>query len=1373
MARTNRLTPATIARAKARSERRAARELTSLFMLLQRCGRVRVAEMGNLLGHVGGDCLRQVTDIQAEMEQAPLAARRRGLDRDAFIAKFSNRFYVAPFLRRIRSVADLDDTSSELSLALLSLRREAEFAEAKTEAMERLERATHPPPHVEEAKKDLKAVKAHDRRELIRQNAREQLRRRATAATFSSGLQRKAAQQQAVDEARGKRQEADPQGHVAGAGVYMWMPTYAVDHREEDEEAAREAAAAAAAYSPSSSSSSSSSSSRLVAVNEGLEIVQMSVNERQLLLRVVTGELMVAETRPLPAARRLKKALVAVKGAAAFGYAAAKHHDPSFTAAKLMSAVGSAARPSSSGGHADRSSGHADSSGGHDASSGSGNGHGSIGQARSMRNEARDVEAKVAMTLLLEPPATHDSHTRESGKDASGSGGGSHRGAGGSESRGKGKVTGSKRALSLTRAAGFLAAPGKSPPPRSSAPSPSASPASKHTLGQARLLQATWGHPMEAAALGPHHAMLISFGQLFTWGRASGSLLGHGPLVNPPERLTMAPPSLEEFRVDLGGRQGSVGRGKGRGGGGRAGAAAAAAVPRSSFLDRRKFDDAWKRFEAEYDRRVAVAESRHEFDFPRTVRAFRDRLVREWERQLFTAGPRLVGGVDVASSTSGNDGGLGFGERGGGGGGRGERRDHNHYQHASLAAREAHLTRSVFGDPSAVAVRRAPFKARAVAGGEGHTVAVMYSSGPEYPHHHHHHHLHHNYQAGQGAGGGRNGYAPPTKAFSSPATPAAAARGGSGGGGVVVVVGGGAGAAAMAQRRSSLTHGSAGGSSRRGGPIKDLLASRRASNDGGSGGCGGTKKKKKNKKSMVAGGQDGGGAGDFDTDALREEAAAAEAARVAALFPPQSKLFAWGSNSAGQLGIGEAAFLRQSEVPLPVPLDMAPFQRRVVQQVACGAQHTVATTECGAVFTWGGGMYGQLGHGLAPASDEPHRTHRYSLSSSSSSSSSSSASSAATSAATSASLASQQPHNDHQDQQQHLHRRRHLPSHDELAPRMVAGFGPNRRATQVACGRYHTVLLAGSGKVVTFGSNAHGQLGRGQSAMEQRKKRDKEENALSWAMAYARGDSGGSSGVGVGEAREGEGVGIGAGASSDGGNGSSECARQSTDARQQPQQQPLQAWGEDLESSNGLPLVVDDLSHEFVLRIACAPNGTAVVATGSRVFVWGRMIMPCTLATDPAVDPASNLHFEMGMGLHGRRQQPVVAAAAAAAAATTTAPTTAAAAAGAAATAARSARAIAASAEVREARRPVSVPMVDMIVASRRRSHRRANSILPLHADHHGVVDGDSDAHKIAIEDIACSSSVLVVYVHPLADTTGHVDEPFSKRQGRVRRGII
>ena len=39
------------------------------------------------------------------------------------------------------------------------------------------------------------------------------------------------------------------------------------------------------------------------------------------------------------------------------------------------------------------------------------------------------------------------------------------------------------------------------------------------------------------------------------------------------------------------------------------------------------------------------------------------------------------------------------------------------------------------------------------------------------------------------------------------------------------------------------------------------------------------------------------------------------------------------------------------------------LQRRHIVAIACGGFHTTALTETGGVYAWGGGYFGQLGHG--------------------------------------------------------------------------------------------------------------------------------------------------------------------------------------------------------------------------------------------------------------------------------------------------------------------------------------------------------------------------------------------------------------------------
>ena len=67
-------------------------------------------------------------------------------------------------------------------------------------------------------------------------------------------------------------------------------------------------------------------------------------------------------------------------------------------------------------------------------------------------------------------------------------------------------------------------------------------------------------------------------------------------------------------------------------------------------------------------------------------------------------------------------------------------------------------------------------------------------------------------------------------------------------------------------------------------------------------------------------------------------------------------LFIWGSNSFGQLGLGD-------QMRRPTPRLVHLMLSHCIVSVCCGEHHTAVLTAKGAVFTWGDGNYGQLGHG--------------------------------------------------------------------------------------------------------------------------------------------------------------------------------------------------------------------------------------------------------------------------------------------------------------------------------------------------------------------------------------------------------------------------
>jgi hypothetical protein len=77
------------------------------------------------------------------------------------------------------------------------------------------------------------------------------------------------------------------------------------------------------------------------------------------------------------------------------------------------------------------------------------------------------------------------------------------------------------------------------------------------------------------------------------------------------------------------------------------------------------------------------------------------------------------------------------------------------------------------------------------------------------------------------------------------------------------------------------------------------------------------------------------------------------------LFPTaDGKLFAWGRNSSGQLGLGKRA---GKVVSTPRKVDCLADAR--VKMVALGSEHSIATTEEGEVLSWGAAGAGRLGHG--------------------------------------------------------------------------------------------------------------------------------------------------------------------------------------------------------------------------------------------------------------------------------------------------------------------------------------------------------------------------------------------------------------------------
>ena len=124
------------------------------------------------------------------------------------------------------------------------------------------------------------------------------------------------------------------------------------------------------------------------------------------------------------------------------------------------------------------------------------------------------------------------------------------------------------------------------------------------------------------------------------------------------------------------------------------------------------------------------------------------------------------------------------------------------------------------------------------------------------------------------------------------------------------------------------------------------------------------------------------------------------------------ELYAWGAANHNQLGIPEAA---EEKPPQPQRAAVRLLDQRVVH-AAAGATMSACVTEGGAVYTWGEGLHGELGHGAATTS---------------------------------------------------------LPS--PVAVARLWGL----RVASVAVGAHHCVARLRNGQLMAWGDNRHGQLGLG------------------------------------------------------------------------------------------------------------------------------------------------------------------------------------------------------------------------------------------------------------------------------------------------------
>lgn len=124
------------------------------------------------------------------------------------------------------------------------------------------------------------------------------------------------------------------------------------------------------------------------------------------------------------------------------------------------------------------------------------------------------------------------------------------------------------------------------------------------------------------------------------------------------------------------------------------------------------------------------------------------------------------------------------------------------------------------------------------------------------------------------------------------------------------------------------------------------------------------------------------------------------------------EIFSLGKSHARHAQVEEKAnmdnFLEHIEIPQPFP-----FIKLKIVKISCGWTHCLALSSCGEVFSWGSGLYGNLGHGNTE--DQPEPKHICIL--------------------------------------------------------------QGMKIMQIACGIWHSAVLTNEGDIYTFGLNQNGQLG--------------------------------------------------------------------------------------------------------------------------------------------------------------------------------------------------------------------------------------------------------------------------------------------------------
>ncbi|WP_426058488.1 RCC1 domain-containing protein [Hymenobacter sp. B1770] len=183
------------------------------------------------------------------------------------------------------------------------------------------------------------------------------------------------------------------------------------------------------------------------------------------------------------------------------------------------------------------------------------------------------------------------------------------------------------------------------------------------------------------------------------------------------------------------------------------------------------------------------------------------------------------------------------------------------------------------------------------------------------------------------------------------------------------------------------------------------------------------------------------------------------------------RLYAWGSNAAGQLGTGS-----NESHARPVAVSLPPaFAKATWKQVAAGTSHSLALTADGHLLAWGHNATGQLGTGYRRSLTQPVEVP-LPLSAANSTWAYVAAGNGHTLALTADGRLYAWGNNDCGQ----------LGNGSTMSTPVPVAVGPSRetaplRWAHVSAGRSHTLAVTKEGRIYTWGSNRYGQLANDQT----------------------------------------------------------------------------------------------------------------------------------------------------------------------------------------------------------------------------------------------------------------------------------------------------